>query len=75
LIGHSTLNWALKHIPATFVAVSTLGEPIGSAILAILILNEFPTQVGIWGGVLILAGITLVSIRQNQSQETIDDLA
>jgi drug/metabolite transporter (DMT)-like permease len=75
LIGHSTLNWALKHMPATFVAVSTLGEPIGSAILAILILNEFPTQIGIWGGVLILTGITLVSTRQNQSLETIDDLA
>jgi drug/metabolite transporter (DMT)-like permease len=75
LIGHSTLNWALKHMPATFVAVSTLGEPIGSAILAILILNELPTQIGIWGGVLILVGITLVSIRQNQSLETIDDLA
>jgi drug/metabolite transporter (DMT)-like permease len=75
LIGHSTLNWALKHMPATFVAVSTLGEPVGSAILAIIILNEFPTQVGIWGGVLILAGIALVSSRKNQSLEIIDDLA
>lgn len=75
LIGHSTLNWALKHMPATFVAVSTLGEPVGSAVLAIIILNEFPTQVGIWGGVLILAGIALVSSRKNQSLEIIDDLA
>jgi drug/metabolite transporter (DMT)-like permease len=75
LIGHSTLNWALKHMPATFVAVSTLGEPVGSAILAVIILNEFPTQVGIWGGVLILAGIALISSRKNQSLEIIDDLA
>lgn len=72
LIGHSTLNWALKHMPATFVAVSTLGEPIGSAILAIFILNEFPTRIGIWGGVLILAGIALVSSRQNQPQEVVN---
>ncbi len=67
LIGHSALNWALKHLSATFVAISTLGEPIGSAILAIFILKEFPSNIGIWGGVLILAGITLVSTQQNKS--------
>jgi drug/metabolite transporter (DMT)-like permease len=67
LIGHSTLNWALKHMSATFVAISTLGEPIGSAILAIFILKEFPSSIGVWGGVLILAGIALVSTQQNKS--------
>ncbi len=64
LIGHSTYNWALKYMPATFVAVTILGEPIGSAILAFFILNETPTMVVISGGVLILAGIFLAS-RQN----------
>jgi drug/metabolite transporter (DMT)-like permease len=67
LIGHSTFNWALKHMPATFVAVSILGEPIGSAILAIFILSEFPTPPIIFGGILILAGIMLVSSQQNKS--------
>ena len=57
LIGHSTYNWALRYLPATFVAVTTLGEPIGSAILAFLILNETPTIAIIIGGVLILLGI------------------
>jgi len=37
LIGHSTYNWALKYMPAALVAVTTLGEPIGSAILAFFI--------------------------------------
>ena len=36
LIGHSTLNWALRHLSATFVAIVTLAEPIGSGILAFL---------------------------------------
>lgn len=67
LIGHSIFNWALKHMAATFVAVSTLGEPVGSAILAIIILKEFPSPVVIFGGILILAGITLVSSQQNKS--------
>jgi len=57
LIGHSTYNWALRYLPATFVAVTTLGEPIGSAILAFFILNERPTIAIVIGGVLILLGI------------------
>jgi drug/metabolite transporter (DMT)-like permease len=57
LIGHSTYNWALHYLPAAFVAVTTLGEPVGSAILAFLILNETPTTTIIMGGLLILLGI------------------
>ena len=42
LIGHSTYNWVLRYIPATLVAIITLVEPIGSAILAYIILRETP---------------------------------
>ena len=61
LIGHSTYNWALRYLPAALVSVTTLGEPIGSAILAYFILLETPTPLTILGGVLILAGIYLAS--------------
>jgi drug/metabolite transporter (DMT)-like permease len=61
LIGHSTYNWALRYLPAAFVAVTTLGEPIGSAVLAYFILSETPTAATIFGGVLILLGIYLAS--------------
>jgi drug/metabolite transporter (DMT)-like permease len=61
LIGHSTFNWALGYLPAAFVAVTTLGEPIGSAILAYFILGEAPAQATIVGGILILFGIYLAS--------------
>lgn len=57
LIGHSTYNWALRYVPAAFVAVTTLGEPIGSAILAYFVLQEVPSIIKIVGGVLILSGI------------------
>jgi drug/metabolite transporter (DMT)-like permease len=63
LIGHSTYNWALKYLPAALVAVTTLGEPIGSAVLAFFILKETPTPTVITGGILILAGIYLASRR------------
>ena len=62
LIGHSTYNWALRYMPASLVSVTTLGEPIGTSILAFFILREFPTALTIVGGVFILAGIYLSTI-------------
>ncbi|HSJ86522.1 MAG TPA: DMT family transporter [Anaerolineales bacterium] len=61
LIGHSTDNWALRYLPAAFVAVATLGEPIGSAILAFFLLQETPSLAVIIGGALILFGIYLAA--------------
>ena len=61
LIGHSTYNWVLRYIPATLVAIITLVEPIGSALLAYFILREVPTSGVLFGGVLILVGIYLAS--------------
>lgn len=61
LIGHSTYNWALRYIPASFVAITTLAEPVGSAILAYFILDETPTSGVLLGGALILAGIYFAS--------------
>lgn len=65
LIGHSTYNWALRYMPASLVSVTTLGEPIGTSILAFFILSESPTMLTIIGGIFILAGIYLASITRN----------
>ena len=59
LIGHSTYNWALRFLPAAIVALTTLGEPIGSATLAYFLLHETPTIMVLIGGGLILIGIYL----------------
>ena len=59
VIGHSSCTWALALLPAVFVAVATLGEPVGSSILALALLGETPTPLKIAGGALILAGIAL----------------
>jgi drug/metabolite transporter (DMT)-like permease len=75
LIGHSTYNWALRYLPAAFVAVTTLGEPIGSAILAFFLLKEAPTLAIIIGGVLILIGIYLASRSSINSQTEAADAA
>jgi len=61
LIGHSTLNWALRHLSATFVAIVTLAEPVGSGLLAYLLLGEAVTWTTAVGGLLILIGIYIAS--------------
>jgi drug/metabolite transporter (DMT)-like permease len=59
LIGHSSLNWSLRFLPATLVTIAVLGEPVAATALAFLILNEVPTSGEIGGGILILAGISI----------------
>lgn len=63
IVGHSSLNWSLGHLSATYVTLAVLAEPIGSALLAWWILKEPPTVFAVVGGALILAGITLASRR------------
>ncbi len=64
LIGHSSLNLAVRLIPVTFVSVAILGEPVGATLLGSLLLSEIPTTNEIVGGLLILGGIFVV-LRQN----------
>ncbi len=61
ITGHSSLNWALRHLPATYVTLAVLGEPIGSSVLAWIILGEVPGLVTVLGGALVLAGIAIAS--------------
>ena len=68
LLGHSTFNWALRYLPASLVSITLLGEPIGSTILAYLILKESPTPLKIIGAVLILAGIYVASVKDGEKK-------
>jgi drug/metabolite transporter (DMT)-like permease len=61
LIGHSTLNWALRYLSATLVAIVTLAEPIGSSLLACVLLHESITLATALGGIVVLTGIGLAS--------------
>jgi drug/metabolite transporter (DMT)-like permease len=67
LIGHSSFNWVLRYLPATLVSIALLGEPVGTVILSYLFLKESPTILEIVGGILILVGITIVSLKQSSS--------
>jgi drug/metabolite transporter (DMT)-like permease len=55
----------LKYLSATVVAITTLAEPVGSAVLAYILLKETPTRLVVLGGFLILSGIYLTSKQNN----------
>lgn len=69
LIGHTTFNWALRFLPASLVSITMMGEPIGSTILAYVILKEKPTPFKIVGAIFILFGIYIAS---NVKSKTVD---
>jgi drug/metabolite transporter (DMT)-like permease len=61
LLGHSSFNYALGHLPASFVSLTLLGEPIGTILLAFLFLGELPGAARVVGAILILAGIAIAA--------------
>jgi drug/metabolite transporter (DMT)-like permease len=56
LLGHTGMNWALRHLPAHVVNLTVLGEPVGASILALVIpaIAERPDRWTLLGGAVIL---------------------
>jgi drug/metabolite transporter (DMT)-like permease len=65
LTGHTCFNWALKWFSPGLVAVSLLGEPVGSSILAYIIFGEKFTMLKLAGGLLVLAAIYISAAGEN----------
>jgi drug/metabolite transporter (DMT)-like permease len=63
LLGHTGLNWALKHSPAYVVNLTLLGEPIGATIIAALLpgIHEIPGMATFIGGAIVCAGVLLTA--------------
>jgi drug/metabolite transporter (DMT)-like permease len=57
--GHLLYNWTLRYLSAAVVSVSFLGEPVGAAILAWLLLGQHVAVSTLLGGAVILLGIWL----------------
>jgi len=70
LIGHTSFNWLLSKVKASMVGVTTLGEPIGSSILAIVFFSEYPSSWVLTGGLFVLLSIYFLWRR-----ELFEDLA
>jgi drug/metabolite transporter (DMT)-like permease len=57
VFGHTVINWALGHLESHVVSVTLLGEPLGSTVLAVVLLSEVPTVGTLGGGAVVLVGI------------------
>ena len=70
LIGHTGMNYALKHYRATTVNVAALGEPVGASVIAWLVpaIHEVPGFWTVIGGLLVLVGIAM-SLKTGQGME------
>ena len=74
LLGHTVFNSLLVAVPATVIAVVVLAEPIGSTILAFLLLDEAPAP-GFWFAAPLLGLGVWFSVAGSRSQQQPADVA
>jgi drug/metabolite transporter (DMT)-like permease len=75
LLGHSALNWALRYLSATFITVALLGEPIGAALLALLLFGEWFAPLQLVGFVVLLVGIVAAAQGERRAAKPAQELA
>jgi drug/metabolite transporter (DMT)-like permease len=61
LLGHTAFNWSLRQLSPTFVAIATLGEPIGAALLALILFRQTFQPIQLVGFVVLLTGIAVAA--------------
>jgi drug/metabolite transporter (DMT)-like permease len=62
LLGHTSINYAMRHLSALLVTIALLGEPVGSAILALMLFSEAVAPLQIVGLVCLLIGIAVTAV-------------
>lgn len=69
VIGWSLINYAQGYLPASIVAPTLLGQPIVTAIIAVILLGETFTMWQIVGGFIVMSGVYIVHrSRSNKSR-------
>lgn len=69
LIGHTSFNWSVRRLPAAYATIPVLGEPVGSTILAIVLLGETVKPLTLIGAAVALAGIAVMSWRGKELRD------
>lgn len=73
LIGHTSFNYALRYMSATYVSIAAQLEPILSAVAAMVLLGQIPTLLQGVGSALILSGVVTASAAQEQAASKPED--
>lgn len=61
LIGHTSYNYAVKHLDPAVVATVILLEPIGASLLAIIFFTEIPPLPTLVGAFVLLIGVAVTA--------------
>lgn len=62
LLGHTSLNWAVRHLSPTLVTLAILMEPVGASLLGYLLFGEVPGMLVLVGAGVILTGVSLAAL-------------
>ena len=64
LVGYSLYNSALAKLPTTLVAISGYGQPVVATALALVVLGEVPSLLSLLGGVIVVAGLLVATVKE-----------
>lgn len=62
LLGHTSINWALRWVSPTLITLSILFEPVCSSLLGYWLFAEVPTFWLLAGAVLVLIGVAIATL-------------
>ena len=62
LVGHTSFNWATRHIPPVLVTLAILFEPVGASLLAFLLFGELPGVQVLLGALVLLLGVGIAVV-------------
>lgn len=74
ILGHTLINYLLKWVPPHFISTSILAEPVVSALLAVVLLQEGIRPLVLVGGIVILAGIVVATSRARQMRAPVSPM-
>jgi drug/metabolite transporter (DMT)-like permease len=69
VFGWLAVNYAQGYLPASIVASTMLGQPVVTALLAVLLLGESLTLWQILGGTIVMAGVYIVHRTRSESRK------
>ncbi|MEX3747200.1 DMT family transporter [Lysinibacillus xylanilyticus] len=66
LFGQTLFNWSIKYVSTNVVSIAILFEPIGAAILALVVFKEYLIATQIIGGLIVIVGILLFIVDEKK---------
>lgn len=66
LFGHTLFNWSIKYVSTNVVSIAILFEPIGAAILSLVVFKEYLIATQIIGGLIVIVGILLFIVDEKK---------